>query len=289
MAFQTSPGINVSEIDLTNATPAVGTTEGAIAGVFRWGPTNERVLISSEQQLAARFGEPVTRYTDSSYSDTWSNHETFLTAANFLGYSDALYVTRVSEGATKASTAPFTAKYEGLIGNSIDVSYCLSTGFESVSLGDSTITIASGSKSFQVRGLSSVAQASSIKRGDTITVNGQFLSVKEATVTDSDGDDDNVVTTTRDFDSDNGATNLILNGASTGVKLPLATDASTSYSSNYIQLGGSIPNLRRGDPLTYSTLASSGVIGGLEEGKTYFAVPLVVNKVDFDKSFESTY
>ena len=42
MAFQTSPGINVSEIDLTNSTPAVGTTEGAIAGVFRWGPTLTR-------------------------------------------------------------------------------------------------------------------------------------------------------------------------------------------------------------------------------------------------------
>ena len=51
MAFQLSPGINVSEVDLTNATPAVGTTEGAIAGVFRWGPINERVLITSEKIL----------------------------------------------------------------------------------------------------------------------------------------------------------------------------------------------------------------------------------------------
>jgi len=284
MAFQTSPGINVSEVDLTNATPAVGTTEGAIAGVFRWGPTNERVLISSEQQLVARFGEPVTKYTDASYSVPWTNHETFMSAANFLSYSDALFVTRVTENAVKASSAPFTAKYEGLLGNSVEVSYCLSNGFDSVSLGDSTITVASGSNSFQVRGLTTVAQAASIKKGDTLTVNGQFLTVEDSSVTDSDADLDNVVTTTKAFDSDNGATNLLLDAASTGVTLPLATDASTLYSTNYIQLGGSIPSLRRGDPLTYSTLSQSGVIGGLEEGKTYFAVPLVVNKVSFTNS-----
>ena len=56
MAFQLSPGINVSEIDLTNAVPAVGTSEGAFVGTFRWGPTNERVLITSEKELASVFG-----------------------------------------------------------------------------------------------------------------------------------------------------------------------------------------------------------------------------------------
>ena len=37
MAFQLSPGVNVSEIDLTTIVPAVSTSTGAIAGVFRWG------------------------------------------------------------------------------------------------------------------------------------------------------------------------------------------------------------------------------------------------------------
>ena len=31
MPFQVSPGVNVSEIDLTTVVPAVSTTEGAIA------------------------------------------------------------------------------------------------------------------------------------------------------------------------------------------------------------------------------------------------------------------
>jgi len=88
MAFQVSPGVNVSEIDLSTVVPAVSTSTGGIAGVFRWGPINERILISSEVELARRFGKPKTGF----------NTETFFTAADFLAYSNALYVVRVSDG-----------------------------------------------------------------------------------------------------------------------------------------------------------------------------------------------
>jgi hypothetical protein len=245
MAFQVSPGVNVSEIDLSTVVPATSTTEGAIAGVFRWGPVNERVLISSEVQLAKRFGKPHNRNTttlsnaltvqketvtfgdlvlptaDTDVTDTytlsvgsetfttaaadyatkaeiatalqtvvvanqffnftvktdgngeiiieyttqadqldvaygiayngngtgstdstsptitqgeaptytqsfWSNVETWFTAADFLAYSDALYVVRVSNGTTASgaeNTAleDITAKYPGELGNSINV------------------------------------------------------------------------------------------------------------------------------------------------------------------------
>ncbi len=90
MPFQVSPGVNVSEIDLTTVVPAVSTTEGAIGGVFRWGPVGERILVSSEQELANRFGRP-----------TSFNAETFFTAANFLSYGNKLYVSR---GANTTST-----------------------------------------------------------------------------------------------------------------------------------------------------------------------------------------
>ena len=63
MAFQVSPGVNVSEIDATSVVPATSTTEGAIAGVFRWGPVNERILVSSEVELAKRFGKPLNSKT----------------------------------------------------------------------------------------------------------------------------------------------------------------------------------------------------------------------------------
>lgn len=85
MAFQVSPGINVSEIDLTTTVPALATTVGAIGGVFRWGPIGKFVLVDSENTLAARYGKP-----------TSDNYETFFTAANFLAYGNALYVSRAA-------------------------------------------------------------------------------------------------------------------------------------------------------------------------------------------------
>ena len=71
MAFMVSPGVQVREFDLTTVVPAVSTTEGALAGVFKWGPVNERVLVSDENELVARFGEP-----------TSTNFETFFTAVS---------------------------------------------------------------------------------------------------------------------------------------------------------------------------------------------------------------
>ena len=95
MPFQVSPGVNVSEIDLTTVVPAVSTTEGAIAGVFRWGPVESRTLVDSETNLAARFGKP-----------TNFNAETFFTAANFLSYGNKLYVARAAN--TTANSAANT-------------------------------------------------------------------------------------------------------------------------------------------------------------------------------------
>ena len=100
MAFQLSPGVNVSETDLTTVVPAVATSDGAIGGVFRWGPVEERVLIDSENLLVKYFGKP-----------TNLNAETFFTAANFLNYGNRLYVSRAAktDGATPSVTATTTA------------------------------------------------------------------------------------------------------------------------------------------------------------------------------------
>jgi hypothetical protein len=141
MAFQLSPGINISEIDLTNVTPAVATTEGAIAGVFRWGPTGERILVTSEKELANRFGKPATYYTTTGLTTTWTNHETWFSAANFLSYSDALFVTRVlGPTAATASSTNFTALYAGKLGNSLRTSFCKSGNF-SATARTQTLTI----------------------------------------------------------------------------------------------------------------------------------------------------
>jgi hypothetical protein len=97
MAFQVSPGINVSEIDLTTTVPALATTVGGIGGVFRWGPVGKFVLVDSENTLVSRFGKP-----------TADNYETFFTAANFLSYGNALYVSRAATVTGFANSSTIT-------------------------------------------------------------------------------------------------------------------------------------------------------------------------------------
>ena len=97
MAFQVSPGINVSEIDLTTTVPALATTVGGFGGVFRWGPVGKFVLVDSENTLTNRFGKP-----------TSDNYETFFTAANFLSYGNALYVSRAGTTTGFANSSTIT-------------------------------------------------------------------------------------------------------------------------------------------------------------------------------------
>jgi len=120
MAFSVSPSVIVREVDATAVVPAIATSPAAIVGVFRWGPVNERILITSETELANRFGTP-----------TDFNGETFFTAADFLSYSNSLYVTRVNDTGIAASSTNFQAKYPGAIGNSLEVSFVTPTTFQS--------------------------------------------------------------------------------------------------------------------------------------------------------------
>lgn len=85
MAFQLSPGVNTSEIDLTTIVPSVATSIGGFAGVFSWGPVGEVITISDEVQLVERFHKPTT-----------SNYEYWFSAANFLAYSNTLKVVRAA-------------------------------------------------------------------------------------------------------------------------------------------------------------------------------------------------
>lgn len=136
MAFQISPGVNVSEVDLTTVVPSVLTTAGAFAGTFNWGPADKIVLVDSEITLAKTFGEPDANSAVS-----------FFTAANFLSYGNNLKVVRsvgqFANNATAGSTVQvknaddfehsllltnsdnvygaFIARYPGSLGNSLTV------------------------------------------------------------------------------------------------------------------------------------------------------------------------
>ena len=148
MPFQVSPGVNVSEIDLTTVVPAIDTTSAGLAGHFVWGPVDKRVLITSENDLVSNFNKPNSNTADD-----------FFTAANFLSYSNALQTVRVvMTGASSLATAArnaqtnaantintvikndddyednystgisgvgeWVAKYPGELGNSLKISVC---------------------------------------------------------------------------------------------------------------------------------------------------------------------
>ena len=136
MAFQLSPGVIVTEKDFTSIVPNVATSAGAFVGKFAWGPIEDPVQITSENELVERFGTP----DDSTF-------ESFFTAANFLSYSNNLFVVRgngssdrnagISGTAVKIKNAEqylssyssgqgtvgeFAAKWAGARGNSLKVS-----------------------------------------------------------------------------------------------------------------------------------------------------------------------
>ena len=88
MSFQVSPGIVVTERDLTTVVPNVATSIGAIGGSFQWGPVLERQTVTTENDLVRIFGEP---------KDTAGSSmvvESFHVAANYLAYTNNLIVVR---------------------------------------------------------------------------------------------------------------------------------------------------------------------------------------------------
>lgn len=168
MPFQLSAGINVSEIDLTTVVPAVATTEGAIAGVFRWGPVNERILVDSETKLAKLFGAP-----------TNFNAETFFVCADFLSYGNKLYVTRVAsntasnagaantqvltrDAAEAITSTNFIARYPGALGNNLTISICPNEIAYRADLGDVTMNLGENT--------ADVANAESVSAGDIVRI-----------------------------------------------------------------------------------------------------------------------
>ena len=168
MAFQVSPGVNISEVDLTNVVPPVSTSDAAFAAAFQWGPIDYIINVTSENQLAEIFGKP-----DADTAVNW------LTAANFLSYAGSLQVVRTYDAHLNAVdtgsgvliknidhysilqpsglAGSFYARYAGVLGNNIDVSVCLKGGFATRSnttlvndanadAGDTTITVDDGTK-----------------------------------------------------------------------------------------------------------------------------------------------
>jgi hypothetical protein len=146
MAYQLSPGVRWSEIDLSTIVPSVSTTEGAFVGDFAWGPINEVFAVGNELELVRYFHKPDA-----------NNYTSWFTAANFLSYAESLKLVRAANtnsarnatsgntgilimnrddydenylavpgsntaSNTYASYGIFVAKYAGQLGNNLEVS-----------------------------------------------------------------------------------------------------------------------------------------------------------------------
>ena len=198
MPFQVSPGVNISEIDLTTVIPAVSTSIGAIAGQFHWGPADKRVLVSSEDVLAQVFGKP-----DS------NNFQEWFTAANFLAYTNALQVSRILNSANNANGAgaidklikndddyddnysngiggsgDWIAKYPGALGNSLKVSVCQSNAAWESTLSSANLVFHAGNTQIATKGANTTSVLSSgadIDLTGTVVV-GDRLHLQSSTI-----------------------------------------------------------------------------------------------------------
>ena len=188
MAFQLSPGVNVSEIDLTTVVPAVGTTQGAFSGAFQWGPIDTRILVDNEVKLVERFGKPDANTATS-----------FFTAANFLAYGNNLRIVRAANTNSNNATTggngiyiknedeyeenyldgsgtfgDFAARYAGTLGNSLRISICPSANAFSGNL----TSLASITSNASIVGNTTINLSSS---GATLIANNDFISVDGGT------------------------------------------------------------------------------------------------------------
>jgi hypothetical protein len=134
-----SPNVAIREVDLSGIVPGVTTSTGAIVGDFAWGPVNTPILVGTEGELIDNFGDPT-------YSNDSSAIE-FLSANQFLKYSNSLYVIRGATSAAKnavdsgsttdlienrddwdatksGASGNFIAKWAGSAGNSLKISVC---------------------------------------------------------------------------------------------------------------------------------------------------------------------
>ena len=198
MAFQLSPGVLVTEKDLTSVVPAVGTSIGGTVISSAWGPANEISTISSENELVQFYGKPEA-----------SDNEKWFAASSFLAYNATLKVIRGVNTATALnSTAAgggllienstdyvnnhssagdaqgmWAAKYPGDTGDSLLVSFADSTTFADFALaGTITTTTSSPTVTGVTTAFDTEAHVGGVLKDNAGAVIGTVLTIDSATV-----------------------------------------------------------------------------------------------------------
>lgn len=199
--FSLSPSVEVKESDLTLIVPAVATSIGGFSGVFQWGPVEEVTIVDSEKTLADIFSVPD--------ADTVRD---FLTAANFLSYSNHLKLVRVVGSTAKnaysggavapliknyedylgkvsgLTTVNWIAKYPGALGNSLKVSFADAGSFEAWdyrSLFGSAVTVNKTGATTSGDATVTVASTANLAVGMTVTGTGVPAATKILSITNA--------------------------------------------------------------------------------------------------------
>jgi hypothetical protein len=110
-----SPGVSITETELDQSIVNVSVSVGATVGKFNWGPAETPYSVVSEYYLAEIFGTP----DDDNYKD-------WFTAANFLAYSNNLFVARaVADDSLNACSHPEEARilksYDHFVSSNADL------------------------------------------------------------------------------------------------------------------------------------------------------------------------
>lgn len=150
-----SPAVSIREIDLTGVAPNVSTSTGAFVGNFRWGPVEERTLIADESGLVRTFAAPnednavdflstayFLKYSNTLYvvrgnnggTNAFSAYNALRDAYSAGGVDSILVKNRthfdnvvrssLGEGVSQTHSGAFIAKFPGVLGNALSVSFC---------------------------------------------------------------------------------------------------------------------------------------------------------------------
>lgn len=123
-SFQLSPGVRVTETDLTAIIPAVATSPAAHAGFAKWGPVMQPIQFSNEDEFVSVFGKPD--------ADTFTS---FFNVSNFLAYSKNILFTRAAQTVEFNASNPIAdvagngASTISCIAGDIDVTGATTPGF----------------------------------------------------------------------------------------------------------------------------------------------------------------
>jgi hypothetical protein len=137
-----SPGVITREKDVSLNINSIESNASSMVGLFRWGPVNELVRITTnESELVQKMGRPDSATTISFHS-----------ALNYLTYVKPLYIVRAVDDAVALNAAPstgtptivgndgdyetvdltgnsFIGRYPGTLGNSLRISVADDSGF----------------------------------------------------------------------------------------------------------------------------------------------------------------